>query len=340
MRGRIRATLRTSITLTADADVDIAGRILTRSPTIDRGVVTVTAGGRIALTGTINNASTLTLGAAGDVDLGGSLITRTKIGRATVDAGGMLVAHAFVRLPIYDLALHGAAGVRVDRAIDVRPAGFLEIASAAGDVSINMPIRANKPSYVGTAVSIAAGGNVAVNALVSASGTTGWAGSIVISSPGGDVALAADVEALGGKGGNQGFPGGSLHVSAGGDVVVGGDVRVNALPGTDAPGGSVRVDGATVQVSSAATIDADGGPGGPFSLSPEMRFTTTGGTLVLSGTFFARGGPSVIQGTSSGDLIADGQFRCLPDGCIGLDATGTLDVSGGSFDEPIVTTCP
>ncbi len=338
--GAIRTSVTSTVTLAADGDVDIRGTILTRSRSVARGTVVVTAGGNLVLSGTINDPASLTLDAAGDVDLGGSLVTRGKVGTAAVDAGGMLVAHARVRLPTYHLALHGGAGVRVDGAIDVRRGGVVDLASAVGDVSIDMPVHADRDPHFGSAISVMAGGNVAVNAVVSASGTFGSGGSIVISSPGGDVTLAGDVEAKGANTGNQGgFPGGSVQVSAGGSVLVGAGVRVNALPGTVAHGGSVRIDGASVQVTPAATIDADGGDA-PSSVLPEIRLTATGGSLALSGTFLARGGPSVVQGTASGNIVADGDFRCAPNGCIGFDAGGTLDLSGGAFDEPIVTTCP
>jgi hypothetical protein len=103
--------------------------------------------------------------------------------------------------------------------------------------------------------------------------------------------------------------------------------------------GTVRVVGAEVVIGPAALIDADGDFGG------NIHFRATGGDLRLAGTFSARQafsfyGAGIIEGTATGDLIADGDFTCAPDGCIGFSAVGVVDTSGGTFDEPIVADCP
>ena len=47
-----------------------------------------------------------------------------------------------------------------------------------------------------------------------------------------------------------------------------------------------------------------------------------------------------MQGSATGNLLADGVFRTGGDGCIGLSAGGTLHTTGGRFDVPIVASCP
>jgi hypothetical protein len=260
----------------------------------------------------------------------------------TFESDGMLTASGAVHLPLFALALRGATGARVERTIAVNAVfdagGSVEVSSMGGDVTIDGIVRAG-------AVQLTAGGDVAVNALVSASEPARSGGSIVVSSPSGNVTLAAALKATGGDGGlPTDGAGGDIQVTAGGALVVTDDVSVNSSPLANAPGGSVRLEGGTVQVGPAVTVDARGcrnpTPCDFFRPPAVLHFAATAGNLGLDGTFLASGGATVIEGSAAADLVAAGQFTAGPAGCIALAAGGTLDTSGATFDRPVVGSCP
>jgi hypothetical protein len=151
--------------------------------------------------------------------------------------------------------------------------------------------------------------------------------------------------------------GGLLTVGAGDDLVVngvieadgetvGGNVdlaaaslvvltpRTRVFSEADA-GGFVTITGASAIVQPGADLEVDGNAAGG-----EVRITATGGDLVLSGEFRARGDSGgVIQGVATGNVTADGDFQSRTAGCTALSAGGSLDTTQGSFDGPIADSC-
>ena len=126
-------------------------------------------------------------------------------------------------------------------------------------------------------------------------------------------------------------------------AVVDAVLRAAVPPSLDpaAPGGTVEIEGASVLAR--GTFDADGkvpGPDFPGAPPAGFRVTATAGAATLDGSFHARGGPSVIQATATGNVDVAGDYRVAPNGCIGLDAGGTLATGGATFDTPPVTVCP
>jgi hypothetical protein len=240
------------------------------------------------------------------------------------------------------VALRGSLGVSVLKTVLLTPLfadeGSLELESSAGDVVVAMPVHAND-------IVISADGDVTIDALVAASPPARAGGTVVVESSGGAIQTFAPITAQSGDGTAPGDgAGGHVRLTAPGAVAVHAGILVNAFPqSNDAPGGTVEIEGASVEVNPGVTFDADGkvpGPEFPGAPPAGFRFTATVGGVTLGGTFHARGGPSVIQATASGDVDVAGDYRVAPNGCIGLDAGGTLSTAGATFDTPPVTVCP
>jgi hypothetical protein len=328
-------TSPTSITWSAGSgDVDFSGRVNTGRP---GGAISVDAGGRIDSFGTFRHLEAIDMSAGGDVRLGGRLSAQESL---TVDAGGTFSLETVLRNYGSDVILHGALGVSVLRTITMSPlfvdAGSAEIESSAGDVLIAMPVRAND-------VFITAAGNVTIDALVAASPPTRSGGTIFIDSTGGVIDAFAPITAQSGDGTSSGDgAGGHVRLTAPGAIAIHDGILVNAFPqANDAPGGTVEIEGASVLAR--GTFDADGkvpGPDFPGAPPAGFRVTATAGAATLDGSFHARGGPSVIQAIATGNVDVAGDYRVAPNGCIGLDAGGTLATGGATFDTPPVTVCP
>jgi hypothetical protein len=102
-------------------------------------------------------------------------------------------------------------------------------------------------------------------------------------------------------------------------------------------GGTVRIEGATVDVGSAGLLRVINGG--------DIRLTATGGDMLLAGRYLAGryldpATIGIIEGTASGNLLASGRFIASPNGCIALSAGGTLDTAGATFDVPLSADCP
>jgi hypothetical protein len=329
-------TSPTTITWSAGSgDVDFSGRVNTGRP---GGTISIDAGGRIDSFGTFRNLEDIDLSSGGDVRLAGRVSAKESL---TVDAGGTFTLETVLRNYGSDVILRGALGASVLKTITMSPAfddaGFAEIESSAGDVLIAMPVRAND-------VFITAAGNVTIDALVAASPPTRSGGMVFVDSIGGGVDTFAPITAQSGDGTAPGDGGGGhVRLTAAGAIAIHDRVLVNAFPqANDAPGGTVEVEGASV-VATGVTFDADGkAPGPDFPGAPPagFRFTATAGGVALDGSFHARGGPSVIQATATGDVDVAGDYRVAPNGCIGMDPGGSLITTFATFDTPVVATCP
>lgn len=320
----------------ATGDVDYRGRINTAKP---GGAVSIAAGGRIDAFGSLRRVETVDLDAGGDLRLGGRMSARQSL---TASAGGELSLETVLRDYGSDVVLRGALGVRLRKTISNTPLiiddGSVTVDSSAGTVDVLMPLKAND-------IAITAAGDITLDALVAASPPTRAGGSIDIESTGGSITANAAITAQSGDGFSPGDgAGGHVRLVAAGTVGVRERVLVNAFPQSDgAPGGTIVIEGATVAVGPGVTFDADGDPPGPdFPGAPPAGFRVgaNAGDASLAGTFHARGAPSVIQVTATGNVTVAGDYRVAPSGCIGLDAGATLTTSGATFDTPPVALCP
>jgi hypothetical protein len=192
---------------------------------------------------------------------------------------------------------------------------------------IHVPARPGSLDTGGTLV-VEAAGDILIDAAIRGRGRS-FGGRVSLTSTGGSVTINDRVQ-----------------VAESGELVVQADdlATLNHVVslGGNASGGParVRVEAAAITVTPEAKIRGDS-----LHRGSSLCFRATGGDLLLSGRFVARG-PHLtpvdgnIEAEAAGNLTADGIFRCAPDGCIALTAGGTLDTSAGSFDKPIESACP
>lgn len=337
MSGSLRtSTVPTVIEVTAAGPADFAGRVVVTPP---GGTIAVGAGERVALGGSLRGFEHISVDAGADVDLTGTLRFADRL---DVDAAGVATLSTALRILDGHVVLRGASGVAVLRRMYLlsifQAGGSAEMTSAGGPVTIDAPVNAER-------IVVTADGSVTVSDALAASPPLGPGGSVLIASLSGSVVADGPLTALPGDGTRPGDgSGGDVHVSAADAIVVREDILVNAFLGTDgAPGGTVVLEAGSVQVGPGVTVNADGDPPGPdFAHRPPagLRFVAAAGDLVLDGTFRARRGPSTIEATASGDLVASGRFEAAPSGCIALVAGGSLDLAGATFDTPPVADCP
>ena len=153
------------------------------------------------------------------------------------------------------------------------------------------------------------------------------------------------VSAAGGDGGLVTVSAATLAaIDGNGTVDVSGDDPASSGGGA----GTIDITGADARLGSGGMLIARSAsrPGGTIRISATAGDLLLAGTL-LAGTGASAGGNSIggtIECDASGNLTAGGVFECLDaaasGGCIGLSAGGTLDTSGGTFDKPIVASCP
>jgi hypothetical protein len=310
--------LATDVSLFASGDIEVSARFDTSAANGSEyaGDIVLDAGGTVNVTGSIR-ASNVTIGS-----VPGPVITITA-GNAIHIPG----------------SVDGSA---------VTEAATLNM-TAGGDITLDGPVRCVGVS--GGFVTVDASGSVAVRGGINATGKTDYysrAGRIVLRGATG-VAVESPLTVTSNRRYGYDDPPMVDIASSAGDVIVTERINANAtgpsqvlinaagLVRLDAAlrarsrkgGGLVQVTGATVEVTDQARVTA---------LRNRSEFTANAGDLTLSGRF-SPGVHSTIQGTASGNLVANGVFRA-PDGCIGLSAGGTLDTSGGRFNPPIVTSCP
>jgi hypothetical protein len=155
---------------------------------------------------------------------------------------------------------------------------------------------------------------------------------------GSDIRLTSSAGAVTLNGPIVAAPSGTVAVEAAGQATLNESVSVGGegrIPGGNF--GCARVEAASVVVNPRAAVRADAPVSGGL-----LCFNATGGDLHLGGSILARAPgtpPGIIEGAATGNLIADGTFRCAPDGCIALTAGGTLDTTEGSFDKPLSGDC-
>jgi hypothetical protein len=321
LRARLRAqgthaTPGGSIHLTSGRGVQLAGRVAADGST----------GGTIDI-----------YSAAGNISLEGPVFA----GGMTGDGGGAVIVAA-------------SGGVTTFAPIDTAGlghGGHITILGAL-PVSANSTLRADssKGQRDGGDVVLASNADIAVRGAVSATGMNG--GGITVVSQAGTARVTAPIDA----GGNGGIGGAVLMTGGqalafdgtaiadgnaqGGSIIIAAD-SISASPRSalfarGRSGGTIDIRGAMVTIPAGARMAVDGtAPAGTITLA------ATGGNLVLTGDFSARGRTGGrIEGTASGDLLASGAFAARGDGCIGFSAGATVDISGGAFDVPVVDHCP
>jgi hypothetical protein len=222
----------------------------------------------------------------------------------------------------------------------------------SGPITTSSVLRAGSSILAGPggSVLVVSSGGVLIGDVVYADGASG--GQITVSSQAGTARISAPLVATGNR-----TAGGTVSLSGGVNAVIessvdtdglaqGGSINVNGklvllsahggLFARGRTGGTIGLDGAAVTIPAGARVLVDGDvPGGTITLD------ASDGDLLLGGDFRARGRTGGrIEGTASGDVVADGEFAARGDGCISLSAGARLDVSGGAFDVPVVDHCP
>lgn len=295
----------------------------------------------------------------GDVDLAFVCIvdfgTRTLVIEGPVDGriiqfhAGAIAVNGPVRSPTFDeiTLLSDGGAIVVDHRIRSRnqhaggganPA-FITL-TAGGDITVNQPIDAKSVADdSGGVITLVAGGNITLRRTIKAGAAF---------SAGCDCAVTLDAGALLDVRGKIDARG----IAYGGDVVLRGDAGATVAKTVDArggifEGGNIEVTSTTGSVTISKPLTAAGdatvGPrvfasGAETSGGGAIRITSSGGNVVLDGTFFARGS-GTIAGTAAGDLTSEGGYRATPSGCIALAASGTLS-AGGFYDPALVPDCP
>ena len=330
-------TSPTTIQWTATSgNLNFNGRVNTSKP---GGEVTMTAGAHLQTVGTFRRVERVQMNAGGNITLAGRLSARESL---QAEADGQLFLQTVLRDYGSDVTLRGDLGVSLQKTISNTPLviddGSVVVESSAGPVHIVQPLKAN-------VISITAGGDITLDALVAASPPTRSGGPIDIESTGGAIVANEPITAQSGDGFSPGDgAGGHVSLVAAGPVEVRERILVNSFPQNEgAPGGTIEIQGTSVVAGPGVTFDADGdvpGPDFPGAPPAGFRVTATAGNASLDGTFHARGAPSVIQVTATGNVTVAGDYRVAPSGCIGLDAGATLTSSGATFDTPPVAVCP
>ena len=362
------------IALDAGGDVQLLAPLRAASngssPTAPGGAIAVSAGARITASGrarlraegasgTAGGSITLAAGSGARLENrigadgrdGGSVAVTTRSGDIVASRGlsaaGLLGSGGSV------VAFSQSGSVLVLDNIDAQgvSSGGTIFVIAGRLISATGLLRARANPAMGTGGTVVVSGGTTVNLLdtVSADGATG--GTIQVISTQGALRTTEPLLADGANG-----AGGRVVVSAALDITVastfdadgrtrGGDIDVNgrtvtiadraALFARGATGGLVTVSGGSVAVDAGARFLVDGDqPSGRIVLD------ATAGDLTLSGHFRARGRGGRIEGSATRGVHANGAFEADGDGCIGLMAGTTLDVSGGTFDVPVMTSCP
>jgi cysteine-rich repeat protein len=322
------------------------------------GIVTLTAGGDVALDGAIVAKATATAGSGGTVTIsaGGAVpITGTvALAGASQGTGGSLLVQATGAITV---------GQPIDASGGSGGGGSIDLESGTADVVVNgkLDVSAGGSSGDGGSVTLIAGGSVAVNAQVAgaATGTLADGGGT-----GADLTISAQQNVtVGGQctltGAAPDGSGGSAEIDAGADVTFtqpllmkgggadtyGGDATISAghdlmLGALDVSGGTTGGGTATLFATGAATLPAELNADGTGASTVAGVVSIEAGTLLVSGAVHASG-PSNGSGgfvnlqacgltvAPSGQVLARGA-----DGQTLLQASGLATVAGALTSGP------
>ena len=324
--GTLRVPADALLSLTA-ATIRVEGRLL-HSDSFSTATAVLAADGDIDVQGGIlmHGSGDLTLDAGGSIDVAAAVTGSAGPGTrfVTLEADGTITIGRTLRNE-GPIAVRGATGVTVSRPIIALLGNPIEVSSSGGTVLLDDRLMANGPT--GGAVTIAAQGDVTINRNVLARGRRFGGGSVSVTSAAGNIMTNADLSARGG--------GGAVNVTAAGSVTLGDRLDLFRA-------GTLVVQGGSVTASAGSSARADG----TIGCAGDLRFEATAGNLTLSGRYSARAREAlsppcgIIEGTATGDVVADGTFLVAQFGCIAFSAGGTVDTSGGTFDTPVVADCP
>ena len=301
-------TLEASGNLVQEALVDVSG-------SAQAGSITMQVGGDATLTGKMR--------ATGSTQVAGGSITILAGGRITGPGGFSHDIHAGFGAPAGRAIYRADGGINLVGHLITRSSsgGYIEFTSANGPVSIGTDIRTRTTGAGGT-ILVSAGTDATIARGMSSDGGTDG-GTIVVSGATVTMPRHQGLHARGRRG-------------AGGIVVVLGGVVVadEALVADGfTRGGTVDVSAEQLTVTVGVTANG-GNAGGHVSL------VTRSGDLVVGPIASASGGGGVVEAHSAGNLTAHGALRAGPGGCIGLSASGVVDVSAAATDTPITSDCP
>jgi hypothetical protein len=298
-----------AVTLSAAEDITVSGSILHRGIGDNDGFdTTLIAGTHVTISGRISlSGGDLRIDAADGILLSRTIASSRS--RITMTAGGDVGVFASLRKS-WDVSIDAGGTVWLQRSLVTRNAGTIEIRGAAG-VRVLRPIRA-------------------------------FLADVIIDSSAGDVVVQGPISVVGGSAFTPAFAIGGVEVTAAGAVLIFRDI--NASAPFSLTGGTIRLVGNSVELSSRARLRANGPDGG------EIRIKSTGGDVVLGGPLVAALGQyrpqefsdgGIIEATAAGNLTAIGKFRCAPEGgCVAFNAGGVLDTSGATFDKVPSLDCP
>ena len=333
----------TASAVSSPCTVDFGSRAVVIANRLQVGALNLTAR-TIAVQATISNEITVQLFADETIDLDGAIV-----GAAHLEAGGDINVRQAIRGGMAnEIALEAGNDINVTAPIK---SGNILTLTAGNDIEVSGPVRADE-------ILFEAGGRLVLNRGVSASNDPpaffpdavafhGAAG-VELNGPararGGDIEVvssAGDVtinKVLRADGAFTRCNGGVVTITAAGAARIRRTISAKGVCGrSSTDGGTVRIEGATVDVGSAALIRAFNGG--------DIRLTATGGDMLLAGRYLA--GKylepvqiGIIEGTATGNLLASGRFIASPSGCIALSAGGTLDTAGATFDVPLSADCP
>jgi hypothetical protein len=328
-----------AVSFTADS-ISVPGRVVSTPPL--GCILTLVATDDIVVDGRVRlqGISEIALTAGTDIALGGAItLFSSDSGEAVLDvqAGEAVATTGRVTAHGARVTLSGPQGVQVEGVMNVGRingntlGGLLEISSYSGGVVLSgvvrLPSRGTSGTLDGGELEVNALDDIVVNGRILGRGREDGA-AVQLTSSAGDVTINAPIVAT---------PTGTVVVEAAGQATINSSVSVGGegrFPGC-CGAGFVRVEAGSIVVDARATLRNDA----PVS-GGRLCFNATGGDLQLSGTFLARATdpemgapPGIIEASSAGNLVADGSFRCAPNGCIGLMAAGVLDTTEGSFDK-------
>lgn len=378
VRWRIDASARASagsIHLLALQDIRLLAPIRAATngpqPAASGGVISVEAGGSLLASGRARIRAEGASGTAGgSVTLSGGrgVLLYNRVGAFGSDGGSIAVSSQAGDITVTQalsaagtrgrggsvalLALTGALQLlqRVDAEGQSDGGSIYAVADRAVNAYGDIRARGNLASGRGGTAVVASNGDVRLFEAVYADGADG--GAITVVSTNGVVETIAPLLADGNAG-----VGGTVRASAGAAATIDsaidadGDTRGGVITVSGGAvtignrgdlfargdiGGAIMISGGAVVVEAGAKMLVDGDvPGGSIDLD------ATAGDLTLSGDFRARGeAGGRIRGSASRSLRATGAFAAAGDGCIGLMAGASLDVTGAEFDVPLALTCP
>ena len=342
--GKISLPNGGSLTLSAGA-IEVNGKIDGKhtgsAPAGDGADVSLTAAGLgaasdVTVNRKVNVSGSMTAGsiaidAEGDVQLEDQLIARRQGASAPMGTGGTITVHADGTVSSSRRAKINVRGKK-----EVTPAGVADI---SGDLGVHLRGRIEARGLFGGSVSAtAAAGDLTIEEEIRLYGEFGGGGSVVLSAPGGALAIPGPKGTVKAKGGDPG--GGGSVMLFGASITVARPIDVRGTGTGIAPGGTIAATGGVVDL---AMLRAEGTSGGSIAvtstigavnigrISADGRSSDGGTVLVSAADGMTVEGPVEVQGDSQAGNGGEARFTSAGSGDLvlgsvhlpGFDATGT-----------------